>query len=192
MLPVEGKSSVCLICMKYRIIFFNYYHYQPGSNIIIVYCKHITYARTNGCTHACARTHANVCTHSISHAHSKCASSVIEIGSQCAKCLHQMYDDVVTACVNVVYFLLLNFPGVSGYACPSQVIVSFIDIMLVMLNKSAQNWLRSQATGMRTPPQSVSTAAPLPWTFNLYRTRRLPDFRRITFALFFKQIITKK
>ena len=36
--PVEWRSSVCLICMKYRIIFFNYYHYQPGSNIIIVYC----------------------------------------------------------------------------------------------------------------------------------------------------------
>ena len=40
-LRLEGKSSVCLICMKYRIIFFNYYHYnQPGSNIIIIYCKH--------------------------------------------------------------------------------------------------------------------------------------------------------
>ena len=24
---------------------FNYYHYQPGSNIIIVYCKHTTQAR---------------------------------------------------------------------------------------------------------------------------------------------------
>ena len=42
--PVEVKSSVCLICMKYRLIFFNYYHYQLGSNIIIVYCKHITHA----------------------------------------------------------------------------------------------------------------------------------------------------
>ena len=26
---------------------FNYYHYQPGSNIVIVYCKHITHARTH-------------------------------------------------------------------------------------------------------------------------------------------------
>ena len=42
--PVEGKSSVCVICMKYRIIL---YHYEPGSNIIIVYCKHITRAHTH-------------------------------------------------------------------------------------------------------------------------------------------------
>ena len=44
---------MCLISMKYRIIIFNYHHYQPGSNIIIVYCKHITHARTraNACTH---------------------------------------------------------------------------------------------------------------------------------------------
>ena len=47
--PVEGKSSECVICMKYRIIFFNYYHYQPGSNNIIVYGKHIA--------HACMHTH---------------------------------------------------------------------------------------------------------------------------------------
>ena len=50
--------------MKYRIIFFNYYHYQPGSNIIIVYCKHITHARTHGGTHA--RRHAR--THGRTHA----------------------------------------------------------------------------------------------------------------------------
>ena len=41
---------------------FNYYHYQPGSNIIIVYCKHITHAhthaRTNRRTYAPARTRA--------------------------------------------------------------------------------------------------------------------------------------
>ena len=60
--PVEGKSSVCVICMKYRIIF--YYH-QPVSSSIIVYCKHLTPARTNGRRHAypCARTRANACTH---------------------------------------------------------------------------------------------------------------------------------
>ena len=40
---VEGKSSVCVICMKYRIIF--YYH-QPVSKSIIVYCKHLMHART--------------------------------------------------------------------------------------------------------------------------------------------------
>ncbi len=69
----------------------------------------------------------------------KCASSFIEIGGRCATFLQQMYDDVVTACVNVVHFLLLNFPVVTGDACPSQVIVSIIDIMLVLLNKSAQD-----------------------------------------------------
>ena len=36
---------------------FNYYHYQPGSNIMIVYFKHITHAHTRA--HACATTHAH-------------------------------------------------------------------------------------------------------------------------------------
>ena len=36
---------------------FNYYHYQPGSNIIILNCKHITH------THMLARTHAH--THTV-------------------------------------------------------------------------------------------------------------------------------
>ena len=34
---------------------FNYYHYQPGSNIIIVYGKHIMHTRTH--THTCVRSH---------------------------------------------------------------------------------------------------------------------------------------
>ena len=34
---------------------FNYYHYQTGSNIIIVYCKHITHARMH--TRTLAHTH---------------------------------------------------------------------------------------------------------------------------------------
>ena len=47
-IPVEGKSSVCLIGMKYRIIMLiKYYHYQPGSNSIVVYCKHIMHAHTH-------------------------------------------------------------------------------------------------------------------------------------------------
>ena len=50
--PVEGKSSVCVICMKYRIIFR--YH-QPVSNSIIVYCKHITHERAHARTRV--RTH---------------------------------------------------------------------------------------------------------------------------------------
>ena len=60
-LGVEGKSSVCLICMKYIIICFHYYHYQPGSNIIIVYCKHITHAPAR--TRAQARTRVQTHTH---------------------------------------------------------------------------------------------------------------------------------
>ena len=37
-----------------------YYHYQPGSNIFIVYCKHITHAhmraRAHASSHTCAHT----------------------------------------------------------------------------------------------------------------------------------------
>ena len=43
-----------------------------------------------------------------------CKYSVIEIGGRCATFLQQMYDDVVTACVNVMYFLLLNFSWCHG------------------------------------------------------------------------------
>ena len=50
-----NHQCVCVICMKYRTIVFNYYHYQPGSNNIIVYGKHITHARTH--THTLARAH---------------------------------------------------------------------------------------------------------------------------------------
>ena len=45
--PVEGKSPVCLICMKYRIIILIINIISLGQ-IIIVYCKH---------NHAHARTH---------------------------------------------------------------------------------------------------------------------------------------
>ena len=38
---------------------YRYYHYQPGSNSIIVYCKHITHART----HTRTRIHARMHTH---------------------------------------------------------------------------------------------------------------------------------
>ena len=39
-----------------------YYHYQPWSNICIVYCKHITHARahTLTCAHACSHTSTHV------------------------------------------------------------------------------------------------------------------------------------
>ena len=56
---IEGKSSVCLICTKYRIIILNIIIISLGQNIIIAYCKHIT--------HACIHARASMCTHS--HAH---------------------------------------------------------------------------------------------------------------------------
>ena len=60
--PVEGKSSVCDL---YEILdnSFNYYHYQPGSNNIIVYGKHITHARMYARTHTNTRTHAHTRAH---------------------------------------------------------------------------------------------------------------------------------
>ena len=62
---------------------FNYYHYQPGSNNIKVYSKHVTHARTYARTHARThertharthartheRTHAHTHTHTYTHAH---------------------------------------------------------------------------------------------------------------------------
>ena len=65
--PVEGKSSLCLICLKYRIIILVFYHYQPGSNITIVYCKHITHARMHA--HACMHMHARACARTHIHTH---------------------------------------------------------------------------------------------------------------------------
>ena len=53
---------------------FNYYRYQPGSNITIVYDKHITHARTHERTHA--RTHAR--THTRAHAHS-CTCTLVHM-----------------------------------------------------------------------------------------------------------------
>ena len=53
--PVEGKSSVCLICMKYRIIFLIIIIISLGQ-ILLSYIANTS--RTNGRTHAnaCART----------------------------------------------------------------------------------------------------------------------------------------
>ena len=66
---------MCVMCIQYRIIDFNYYHYQPGTNHIIVYSKHVkharTYAHTHTRTHACthARTHER--THAHTHTHTR-------------------------------------------------------------------------------------------------------------------------
>ena len=47
------------------LVNFNYYHYQPGSNIIIVYCKHITHTQTHT-----QHTHTSTyTTHTQTHAH---------------------------------------------------------------------------------------------------------------------------
>ena len=42
--PLRGIISVSDLYEIYDNN-FNYYHYQPGSNCIIVYCRHITHAR---------------------------------------------------------------------------------------------------------------------------------------------------
>ena len=49
----------------------DYYHYQPGSHSIIVYCKHITHAWTHARTHTHThtQTHTYTCTHTHTLAH---------------------------------------------------------------------------------------------------------------------------
>ena len=52
--PVEGKSSVCLICMKYRILIL--------IIIIISLCQILlSYIANTSRTHACPRTRAHAC-----------------------------------------------------------------------------------------------------------------------------------
>ena len=63
--PVEGKSSVCLICMEYRIIFFELLSLSAWVKYI-VYCKHITHARTR----AHVRTHPREHPHTHRHRYS--------------------------------------------------------------------------------------------------------------------------
>ena len=60
--PVEGKSSVCLICMKYRIIFLIIIIISLGQ-ILLSYIANTSRTHERTHTHACARTHANACTH---------------------------------------------------------------------------------------------------------------------------------
>ena len=57
------------MCDFYEILDndFNYYHYQPGSNIIYIVYISRTHARTHSHTHAHTRTHAH--THTRTHAH---------------------------------------------------------------------------------------------------------------------------
>ena len=56
--PVDGKSSVCVICMKYRIIFLIIIFISLGQ-IILSYMANTsrTHARTHAHTRAPAHTH---------------------------------------------------------------------------------------------------------------------------------------
>ena len=76
--PVEGKSSLCLICMKYRIIILVIIIFSLGQ-ILLSYIGNTSRtharARTNARTHARkharthARTHAREHTHTHTHTH---------------------------------------------------------------------------------------------------------------------------
>ena len=65
--------------MKYRIIIFNYYHYQPGSNTIMVYCKHTTLARTHPHAHPHSRAHTRARTQENTHTNTAVAVQVIAV-----------------------------------------------------------------------------------------------------------------
>ena len=62
--PVEGKSSVCLICMKYRIIILIIIIICLGQ-ILLSYIENTsrTYARTHAHTRARTYTHTRAHTH---------------------------------------------------------------------------------------------------------------------------------
>ena len=80
--PVEGKLSVCLICMKYRIISFIIIIISLGQ-MLISYIANTsrthapTHPRTHAHTHRCARTCANACTPP-PHPHSAVAVSLFD------------------------------------------------------------------------------------------------------------------
>ena len=65
-IPVEGKSSECLIGMKYRIIILIIIIISLGQ-ILIVYGKHITHAHTHACLRARAHTRAHARIHARAH-----------------------------------------------------------------------------------------------------------------------------
>ena len=70
LVPVEGKSSVCLICMKYMIIILiNIIIISLGEILLSYIAQHITHARTHTCIHAHVRTHVHICMHVHTHTH---------------------------------------------------------------------------------------------------------------------------
>ena len=64
---VEGKSSVCLICMKYGIIIFLLL--SLSSWVKFYYRIMSTYARTSMREHTHTHTHAHTHTHTHTHTH---------------------------------------------------------------------------------------------------------------------------
>ena len=62
-----------------------YYHYQPGSNIVIVYCKHITHARAHTLTRA--HTHARTRVHTCTHVHAR-ARTCTHVHTRAHTCTH--------------------------------------------------------------------------------------------------------
>ena len=58
--PVEGKSSVCLMCMKYRIIILIIIIISLGQILL-------SYIANTSRTHACQRTRAHACASTHTH-----------------------------------------------------------------------------------------------------------------------------
>ena len=68
--PVEGKSSVCLICMKYRIIILIIIIISVGQ-ILLSYIANTSrmHARTQARSHAHTHTHMRARAHTSAHTH---------------------------------------------------------------------------------------------------------------------------
>ena len=64
--PVEGKSSVCLICLKYRIIILIIIIISLGQ-ILLSYIENTP--RTHACTLACTRAHTHTLARVPAHEH---------------------------------------------------------------------------------------------------------------------------
>ena len=58
-IPVEGKSSVCLICMKYRIIILIIFFISLGQ-ILLSYIANTSRTHAHACAHVHARAHKHI------------------------------------------------------------------------------------------------------------------------------------
>ena len=70
--PVEGKSSVCLICMKYRIIIVIIIIISLGQILL-------SYIANTSRTHANVRTHTH--THMRAHTHTPAVATAIQVSA---------------------------------------------------------------------------------------------------------------